>query len=80
MNEFVAGVHNLQSYVGDIAGQKQNEADIARKFMDYPLRRIQKCAQIEIMEAEAKPNSGKSSRRLKISIIKMDLGPSGLSA
>ena len=48
--------------------------------MDYPLRRIQKCAQIEIMEAEAKPNSGKSSRRLKISIIKMDLGPSGLSA
>jgi hypothetical protein len=52
-NEFVAGVHNLQSYMGDIAGQKQNEADIARKFLNYPLRRIQQWAQIEIMDAEA---------------------------
>jgi hypothetical protein len=52
-NEFVAGVHNLQSYMGDIAGQKQQEADVARKFLDYPLRRIREWAQIEIMDAES---------------------------
>ncbi len=52
-NEFVAGVHDLQLYVGDIAGQKLQEGEIARKFLKYPLPRIQEWAQIEIMDAES---------------------------
>jgi hypothetical protein len=52
-NDFVAGVHDLQLYVGDIAGQKLQEGEIARKFLKYPLPRIQEWAQIEIMDAES---------------------------
>jgi len=52
-NEFVAGVHSFQFYMGDIAGEKRQEAEIARKFLNYPLRRIQEWAQIEIMDAES---------------------------
>jgi hypothetical protein len=51
-SEFVAGVHNLQGYMGDIAGQKQHDADVARKFLKYPSARIQEWAQIEIRDAE----------------------------
>lgn len=52
-NEFVTGVHNLQGYMGDIAGQKLEEAEIARKFLNHPLPRIQEWAQLEIMDAES---------------------------
>lgn len=51
--EFVAGVHNLQSYMGDIASQHEKEADIARKFLDHPLRKIREWAQIEINDSES---------------------------
>jgi hypothetical protein len=37
-NEFVGSVHNLQGSVRDIAGQKQSQADIARKVLKCPLR------------------------------------------
>jgi hypothetical protein len=52
-NEFVAGVHSLQSYMGDIAGQKQQEADMAKQFLRHPLRRVREWAQIEILDAES---------------------------
>jgi len=54
--EFAAGVHSFQSYMGDIAGQHQKEADIARKFLTYPLPKIQEWAQLEIMDAESQAN------------------------
>lgn len=54
--EFVAGVHSFQSYMGDIAGQHLKEAEIARKFLTYPLPKIQEWAQLEIMDAESQAN------------------------
>jgi hypothetical protein len=49
--EFVAGVHSLEMYSGDIVGQHEREAEVARKFMDHPLRRIREWAVIEEEQA-----------------------------
>jgi len=46
--EFCAGVRSFQLYSGDIAAQHEKEAEIARKFLNHPLRRIRKWAQIEL--------------------------------
>jgi len=46
--EFCAGVHGLQLYSGDIAAQHEKEAEVARKFLDHPLRRVREWAQIEL--------------------------------
>ena len=45
--EFCAGVHNFQVYSGDIAAQHEAEAEVARRFHDYPLRRIREWAEYE---------------------------------
>ncbi|MGO8671504.1 MAG: hypothetical protein ACLQVD_09105 [Capsulimonadaceae bacterium] len=45
--EFLAGIHNMQMYEGDIAGLHEREADLARKFLNHPLKRIREWAQIE---------------------------------
>ena len=50
---FAAGVHNFQSYMGDIAAQHLHEAEIAKHFLGHRLRRIREWANIEVMEAEA---------------------------
>lgn len=46
--KFCAGVHSFQIYAGDIAAQYKKEAEIARKFLNHPLRRVREWAQIEI--------------------------------
>jgi hypothetical protein len=50
---FVRGVHNLQGYQGDIAGQHEQEAEMARKFLDDRLRRIREWAALEVRQARA---------------------------
>ena len=45
---FCNSSHNLQVYTGDIASQKNKEADIARTFLNYPLRRVREWAKYEI--------------------------------
>jgi len=46
-SEFCAGVHSLQTYMGDIAGAQEAEARDARKFFNHDLRRIREWARIE---------------------------------
>jgi hypothetical protein len=46
-HEFCAGVHSYQMYGGDIAAAHESEAERARKFFDYPLRRIREWARSE---------------------------------
>jgi hypothetical protein len=43
-HEFSLGTHNLQMYSGDIAGQHEAEAEVARRFLDHPLRRVREWA------------------------------------
>ena len=50
--EFCAGVHSLQVYSGDIAGQHEAEAAAARKFLNHPIRRIREWAVLEEQQAE----------------------------
>lgn len=50
---FAAGVHDWQSYMGNIAAQHLREAEIAKRFLGHRLPRIREWAQIELMEAEA---------------------------
>jgi hypothetical protein len=50
---FVAGVHNLQSYSGDIADQHEQEAEIAKKFLGHHVRRIGEWAALEVQQAQA---------------------------
>ncbi len=45
---FCKGAHSLQSYVGNIASQKKQEAEIAKKFLNHPLHRIREWALYEI--------------------------------
>jgi hypothetical protein len=49
--EFCAGAGSYRSYVGEMAPQKGNEAAMARKFVDHPLRRIREWARGEIESA-----------------------------
>jgi hypothetical protein len=50
--EFCLGSHSLQMYIGDIASQKQKEAEIAREFLNHPLRRVREWAEYEISRCE----------------------------
>jgi hypothetical protein len=47
-HEFCAGVGSFRSYVGPMAPQKEGEAEVARKFLSHPLRRIREWARGEI--------------------------------
>ncbi len=49
--KFCIGSHSLQVYVGfmgDLSSLKSKEAEIARNFLNYPLRRVREWAQYEI--------------------------------
>ncbi len=46
------GSHSLQFYVGDMALHKEKEAKIAKKFLDYPPRRVREWAEYEIFSCE----------------------------
>lgn len=46
--KFCNGSHDFQMYSGDIALQKNKEAEIAKSFLNYPLRRIREWAKYEI--------------------------------
>jgi hypothetical protein len=50
---FVAGVHDLRSYVGDIADQHEQEAEVAKKFLRHQVRRIGEWAALELQQAKA---------------------------
>ncbi len=50
--EFIAGCHSFQMYGGDIAAQLRQEADLARRFLNHPLRRIREWAEYEVERAE----------------------------
>lgn len=54
--EFIAGAHSFQTYSGDIAAQLENEAEIAKKFLNSKIKRIREWAlhEIESLEYEAK--------------------------
>ncbi len=46
--EFCAGVGSFRSYAGPMAPEKEGEAEVARKFLSHPLRRIREWARGEI--------------------------------
>jgi hypothetical protein len=46
--QFAAGVHNLQTYMGDIAGQKEQESRNAEKFIHHRIPAVRRWAEIEI--------------------------------
>jgi hypothetical protein len=46
--KFCVGSHNLQVYIGDMATHKNKEVEIARSFLNHPLRRIGEWASYEI--------------------------------
>ncbi len=46
--KFCNGSHDFQMYSGDIALQKNKEAEIAKSFLNYPWRRIREWARYEI--------------------------------
>lgn len=46
-SEFCAGTHSLQVYRGDIASQREQEADRVAPFLRHKLRRIREWAQYE---------------------------------
>jgi hypothetical protein len=45
--EFCAGVHSFQMYHGNAAETHESEAEMARKFLGHPLRRIREWARME---------------------------------
>ena len=49
--EFCAGAHSLQSYVGDYAALREGEALEAELFLNHPLRRVREWAALEIDRA-----------------------------
>ena len=46
--KFCISSHKLQMYSGDIASHKNKEAEIARSFLNHPLRRVREWASYEI--------------------------------
>lgn len=46
--KFCVSSHNLQVYVGDTVAHKNKEVEIARSFLNHPLRRIREWASYEI--------------------------------
>ncbi|MDP1420265.1 hypothetical protein Q8G35_18205 [Peribacillus simplex] len=51
-NEFLAGAHSFQMYSGDIAAQLENQAEIAKKFLDSKIKPIREWALHEIESSE----------------------------
>jgi hypothetical protein len=49
--EFAAGVHSLQTYMGDIASIHDREGLIASKFLTHPIVPVQRWARIELEES-----------------------------
>jgi hypothetical protein len=49
--EFLAGVHSLQTYMGDIASLHDHEALIASKFLTHPISAVRRWARIELEES-----------------------------
>lgn len=45
--EFCAGTHSLQLYMGDIASQREAEAASSRPFFNHPVKRIREWARYE---------------------------------
>jgi len=45
--EFCAGTHSFQVYIGDIARQRENEANSVHPFFNHPLKRIREWARHE---------------------------------
>jgi hypothetical protein len=50
-NEYVDHLHSLQTYMGDIAQRKEDEAIVARKFLRHELPRVRDWANFEIKDA-----------------------------
>ena len=48
LREFCLGGHSLELYSGDIAGQHEAQADVARLFLSHPLLPIRRWAQYEL--------------------------------
>lgn len=55
-HEFCAGAHSFQVYRGNIASAHETEGDIARRFLNHPLRRIREWAAIEEKSSMAEAN------------------------
>jgi hypothetical protein len=51
-NQYAGQLHSLQSYKGDIIQLKEEEADLARKFLGHPLQRVRDWAAFEISDAD----------------------------
>jgi hypothetical protein len=49
--EFVAGLHSLQTYTGDIASIHDREASIATKFLTHLIPAVQRWARIELEDS-----------------------------
>ena len=49
--EFVAGTHAFQTYWGDFGAQHEQEAELARRFLSHPLKRVREWAAIEVESA-----------------------------
>jgi hypothetical protein len=50
-NEYAGQLHSLQSYMGDISKLKEDEAEVARKFLNHELPRVRDWATYEINDS-----------------------------
>jgi hypothetical protein len=51
-NQYAGQLHSLQPYKGVIVNLKEEEADVARKFLGHPLQRVRDWAAFEISDAD----------------------------
>ncbi|HSN99110.1 MAG TPA: hypothetical protein VLS89_12535, partial [Candidatus Nanopelagicales bacterium] len=49
--EFCAGIHSFQLYGGDMAAAHEREAEVARRFLHHPLRRVRQWAKLELKKS-----------------------------
>lgn len=66
-NEFSAGIHSLQVYSGDIAAKYEKQVDVAKRFLNYPIKAVRSWAVNEIEE------SLEQAKRWRIDQEEMDL-------
>jgi hypothetical protein len=50
---FCLGIHNFQMYVGSLAEHKRKEAELAKKFLNYPMPTVRRWAKFEVANATA---------------------------
>jgi hypothetical protein len=50
-NEFCAGIHNFQSFSGDIAEKYKQDAELAKRFLVHPIKAIRMWAKYEMEDA-----------------------------